>query len=538
MKTRRIPFTPILMAALIACCAGGAWFGHLLAAPEDSEPRLEGRMREYAELLQALEEWAPAEIGSDELVYGSIHGLMKKLDPHSQFFAPVDYSEVRDRHTGSYYGVGLVVTQRENRVVVVTPMEGGPAGRLGVRPGDVIIEVDGISTETLPYDRVSEMLRGPRGVPVEVRVMRQGFDEPIAFTIVREAILSKAVSADFMIEPGTGYVRVNDFTNNTEREFDQAIARLQEQGLERVIVDLRGNGGGVLGAAIAIADRFLEKDQMVVFTRGNLPSSHEEYAAPGTKPRLQIPVVVLVDEGSASASEIVAGAIQDHDRGLVVGETTWGKGLVQSVYNLRHGAGIALTTSRYYTPSGRNIQRDYTSLYDYYGHGDDPSPAALPTFTTTIGRTVYGGGGIHPDIEAERAERPRIVQRLEARGVAFDFAVRWNAEHPDAHPEAPESAMLEMFQQMAIEREVVDPALLAGALADTSVRAHVLRMIQAELASVRDGYAASYPFRLKGDAQIAAAIAALPEAEKLASQAASKRRQDFARRQAATDHPS
>lgn len=533
-RAKHFSFTHLLAALMALSAIGGGWFGgRLLAAPrEDAEAAaLSARMLEYAEVLAALEQWAPETVDSDSLIYGSIYGLIRKLDPHSSFFMPRDYSEVRDKHAGSYYGVGLLVTQRENRVVVVTPMEGGPAGRLGVRPGDVIIEVAGQSTGEMTYEAVTEMLRGPRGSSVEVKVRRAEFDDPISFLIRREAITTKAVTSAFMLEPGTGYIRVNDFTNTTEQEFDLALARLEKEGLARLVLDLRGNGGGVLDAAIAIADRFLDKDQMIVFTRGNTPDSNEEYAAPGLKPRLTLPLVVLVDGGSASASEIVAGAIQDHDRGLVVGEITWGKGLVQSVYNLRHGAGIALTTARYFTPAGRNIQRDYSSLYDYFSHEEraDEAVAESVSFTTATGRKVFGGGGIRPDVEVSRIERPRIIQLLEARGLAFDFAVAWNARHPASDPATVTEQMLGELQKLAIDETLASPDAIATSFGQPEIRSHLERMIAAELVAVREGYPASYPWRLKGDAQIARAVTELPQAEKLALAAAKNRRENLAR---------
>ncbi|HUP64408.1 MAG TPA: S41 family peptidase [Thermoanaerobaculia bacterium] len=527
MRSPRSQSIAILLILLTASLGGGWLGGRLLA--QQKQPSLDQQMREYADVLGALEEWAPHEVGTGDLIYGSIHGLVRALDPHSQFFAPRDYTEVRDKHAGSYYGVGLLVSQRENRVVVITPMEGGPAGRLGVRPGDVIVEVDAVSTENITYDKVTDMLRGPKGTPVEVKIRREGFVEPLHFTIRREAITTKAVNAAFLIEPGVAYIRVNDFTNTTEREFDAAIDRLSETELRGIIIDLRGNGGGVLDAAIAIADRFLEKGQMVAYTQGNAPGSNEQYLAPGTKARLETPLVVLVNQGSASASEIVAGAVQDHDRGLVVGEITWGKGLVQSVYNLGHGAGIALTTARYYTPSGRNIQRDYSSLYDYYTHEMPGEAPADMMFTTATGRTVYGGGGIRPDIRVALEQKPRVVQVIEARAIAFDLAVKAHSRDPLLFDRPIESHLLAEFEQAVLQRSILPEERVRAAFADAEVRPHFERLLKSELVAVAQGYENSYPFRLRGDSQIEHAIAALPDARKLAARAFEKRQDELAR---------
>lgn len=523
------PFRALARAAaattIVVALAGGGWAGgRLLAASEGRDASLDRQMLEYTEVLGALQEWSAEPLGADRLVFASIRGLVGRLDPHSSFFEPRDYSGVRDKQAGSYYGVGLLVTQREGKVVVVTPMEGGPAGRLGVRPGDVIIEVDGTNTTSMGYDKVTEMLRGERGTAVRMSIRREGFEDPLRFTIVREAITTRAVSGAFMLDDVTGYIRVNDFTATTAREFDEASAALLEGGMKRVIVDLRGNGGGLLGAAIEISDRFLQKDQMVVSTRGATPESNEQYLAPGRKQRLGIPLVVLVDHGSASASEIFAGAIQDQDRGLIVGQTTWGKGLVQSVYNLGHGAGLALTTARYYTPSGRNIQRDYSSLWDYYTSDESTGSSDGRTFTTATGRAVKGGGGIHPDVTAALSETPRFIQLIQARGLPFDFAVTWSASHAmgEAEPEVT-PAMMEEFRALVLQREAARPSEIAEVFADAGLRERIRRMIEAEIVAVQRGYEAASPYRLRGDEQISAALGAFDEAEKLADQAVQER---------------
>jgi len=516
----------ILTSVLVfSALAGGVWD---TAFASGKESALSTRIREYTEVVAALEEWSVDEVEQNDLVFSSVDGMIRTLDPHSSFFAPVEYSDVRDKQAGSYYGVGLLVSQRDGRVVVVTPMEGGPAGRAGVRAGDVIAGVDGKDTTEINYERVTELLRGPSGTSVEVTVQREGVDEPLHFKVTREAISTKAVPASFMLDPETGYVRVTDFTHTTESEFDTALEKLTDEGMKKIVVDLRGNGGGVLDAAIAIADRFLAKGQLVTYMRGVTPDSNFDFHAPGEKPRLDIPVVVLVDHGSASASEIVAGAIQDHDRGLVVGETTWGKGLVQSVYNLRYGAGLALTTARYYTPSGRNIQRDYSSLYDYYS-SEETNPAGRPdSFETATGRTVYGGGGIRPDLEVARIERPRFAQLLEARNVTFDFAVAWHARHENDSAEITPEMLLEL-ERFATERAIAPSEEITRAFADPELRPELERMLSAEITSVRDGYAASYPWRLKGDNQIEAAVKALPDAARLAARAAGTAKSIIAR---------
>jgi carboxyl-terminal processing protease len=318
--------------------------------------------------------------------------MLRTLDPHTSFLEPKEYADMQDRQKGSFYGLGILVTKRNDQVTVITPLEGTPAARLGIRAGDVISEVEGTSTDDLPLDDVVKRLKGPKGTTVHIKIIRIGIKEPIPLTIVRAAIPTNSISNVLMIRPGIGYIRIKDFTATTVRELDEAVEKLNGEGMQKLVLDLRGNPGGLLDAAVGVSDHFLDKNQMIVYTKGRTPDSAQDYTAPGKHQKLEVPVVVLVNRGSASASEIVAGALQDHDRALIVGETSWGKGLVQSVYTLQYGAGLALTTSKYYTPSGRNIQRDYSSFYDYYvadeiASSSRPTPAASSTAAAASRRT-------------------------------------------------------------------------------------------------------------------------------------------------------
>src|SRR5438034_8527106 len=430
-------FSLTLVVAIVgATLVGGLYGNRLFGAPMQSESTK--RFKEYTELLGAVTANSPEDLGSDKFIYSSIDGMLRTLDPHTSFLEPKEYADMQDRQKGSFYGLGILVTKRNDQVTVITPLEGTPAARLGIRAGDVISEVEGTSTDDLPLDDVVKRLKGPKGTTVHIKIIRVGIKEPIPLTIIRAAIPTNSISNMLMIRPGIGYIRIKDFTSTTVRELDDAIEKLRAQGLQRLVLDLRGNPGGLLDAAVGVADHFLDKGQMIVYTRGRTPDSAQDYTAPGKHDHLDLPLVVLVNRGSASASEIVAGSIQDHDRGLVVGETSWGKGLVQSVYTLQYGAGLALTTSKYYTPSGRNIQRDYSSFYDYYvaDDGEDGGTAEIPLkdrkqFKTDVGRVVYGGGGITPDVIIKPAPLSRTTQLLEVRSAIFNYAVEYAANHPD-----------------------------------------------------------------------------------------------------------
>jgi carboxyl-terminal processing protease len=421
------------------------------------------------------------------------------------------------------------VTKRNDQVTVITPLEGTPAARLGIRAGDVISEVEGVATEDLALDDVVKRLKGPKGTTVNIKIKRIGMKEPIPLTIVRAAIPTNSISNVLMLRPGVGYIRLKDFTSTTVRELSDAINKLEEQGMQKLVLDLRMNPGGLLDAAVGVSDHFLDKGQMIVYTKGRTPDSAQEYIAPGKQAKFDKPIVVLVNRGSASASEIVAGAIQDHDRGLVVGETSWGKGLVQSVYTLQYGAGLALTTSKYFTPAGRNIQRDYSSVYDYYMADEMENGPEVPLeqrekFRTDTGRIVYGGGGITPDSIIKQPTLSRTTQVLEVRSAIFNYAVEYAAKHPDLTREITVTpAMVEEFVRFAAEKEVAAEEDIRGALTKAEDRKYIERALKAEIVAAKFGYDASYPYRLQGDAQVEKALELFPEAQKLASTAADAR---------------
>lgn len=523
-KSRNRGYVLLLAAAVVGATLIGGFAGPKLFGSEPAA--VHDRLREYTDVLDAAAYWSPKELKRDDLVYFSIDGMLRALDPHSSFLPPRAYSDMQDKQKGSFYGLGILVTKRNNQVTVITPLEGTPASRLGIRAGDIIAEVEGEATDDLPLDEVVRRLKGPKGTEVNIKIKRIGIEDLIPMSIVREAIPTNSISYALMIGPDTGYIRIKDFTRTTVRELSEALGKLQGQGMQSLVLDLRSNPGGLLDAAVGVADHFIEKGEMIVYTKGRTPDSFQEFHAPGVHQTLSLPLVVLVNHGSASASEIIAGAVQDHDRGLVVGTTSWGKGLVQSVYTLQYGAGLALTTSKYYTPSGRNIQRDYTSVYDYYVAEalDDPLDEndleGREVFLTETGRKVFGGGGIRPDIIVEPRELPRVLQILEARSAIFNFAVRYFAFHPDVSQEMTITpAIVEEFIAYADEQGTAEMKEIREAIADPADRGWLERALKAEIIAAAFGFDASYPFRLRGDEQVARAIEALPDAARLASAA-------------------
>lgn len=529
-KTRTWTFSLTLLVAIAGATLLGGFYGNrLLGAPTQSD--LNKRMKEYTDLLTAVTANAPDDVGADKVVYSSIDGMLRTLDPHTNFLEPKEYADMQDRQKGSFYGLGILVTKRNDQVTVITPIEGTPAARLGVRAGDIISEVEGVSTSELSLDEVVKRLKGPKGTTVHIKILRTGIKEPIPLSIVRAAVPTNSITNVLMIRPGIGYVRIKDFTSTTVRELDEAVDKLKGEGMQKLVLDLRMNPGGLLDAAVGVADHFIDKGQMIVYTKGRTADAAQDYVAPGKHERLTVPMVVLVNRGSASASEIVAGALQDHDRAMIVGETSWGKGLVQSVYTLQYGAGLALTTSKYYTPSGRNIQRDYSSFYDYYV-ADDSDTSEVPLkdrkqFKTDTGRLVYGGGGITPDVMVKPAQLSRTTQLLEVRSALFNYGVEYAAKHPDVTKEITITpGIVEDFVRFSAEKDSAPIGDIREALTKPDDRKFIEHSLKAEIIAAKFGFDASYPYRLEGDSQVEKALEVFPEAQKLASLAADAQSKD------------
>jgi len=516
-----------------ATLLGGVFAGRLSASPEREVPSLD----EYADILTTLSDWSPEPIGPDKIVYASIHGMLSRLDPHTAFLEPDEFSQMKEKQHGSFYGLGIQIQKRMGKITVIAPMEGTPAYKMGIRAGDVITH---IGEEELKEDTTTEdvvrKLRGPKGTNVTITLARVGFEEPIRMTITRAEIPTKSVRYAFMLEPGVGYIMLSDFTHTSNRELYEAIEKLEKQGMKKLLFDLRGNPGGVLEQAVDVSDVFVPKGSMVTYTRGRTASSAQEYFAPGDGAHFDQPLVVLVNRGSASASEIVAGAIQDHDRGVIVGQRTWGKGLVQSVYTLSYGAGLALTTARYYTPSGRWIQRDYTDLLAYVNPGDPdgsaekgedaPKPSAeSAVFYTDAGRVVYAQGGITPDVIVKNERDSKLLQQLLARYAFFNFAVDWLSRHPKVEENFTVTPEIrdEFFQFVEKSAKYSTAEELKKAYAEDVNRSLVDLAIQTEIVSARFGPEAGRRAFAGGDPQIQKGLTLFGEAARIASLPKKKR---------------
>lgn len=519
-------FTGLALLAA-ATLLGGALGSRLLASPERGNPSLD----EYADILTTLSEWAPEAVAPERFVYASIHGMLSRLDPHTAFLEPEDFAAMKEKQQGSFFGLGIQIQKRMGRITVIAPMEGTPAYKLGIRAGDVITHIEEEELkEDASTDDVVRKLRGPKGTKVTITIKRAGLDEPIRMTLTRAEIPTLSVPYAFLLAPDTGYIFLRDFTHTSSRELSSAIEKLEKQGMKKLLLDLRYNPGGVLEQAVDVADVFLPKGAQVVYTRGRTPSSGQEYYAPGDGRHFDHTLIVLVNRGSASASEIVAGAIQDHDRGLIVGQRSWGKGLVQSVYTLPYGAGLALTTARYYTPSGRWIQRDYSDLLAYVNPEDrDPGTGETPieepprktgeVFYTDAGRTVYAAGGITPDVVVKNEDRDsKVLAQLLARGLFFNFAVDWLAKHPEVRPDFEVTPAIREDFFRFVEGTKFDTAEnLRKAYGEDPNRHWIDLAIRVDIVNARFGLEAGRRLQATGDPQIQKALTLFGEAARIAS---------------------
>src|SRR5260370_4707714 len=358
--------------------------------------------------------------------------MLRTLDPHSNFFDTKDFQSLRDDQQGHYFGVGMTVGPRNGKTIVIAPFGGSPAYKAGLRPGDVILEVNDKLTDSLTTPEIADLLKGPRGTHVQVMVAREGADKPLTFDILRDEIPRDRLEEAFWMRPGIAYMNVSAFNETTSDEMENNLKKLGETNIKGLILDMRNNPGGLLKEGVAVASHFLRRGEEVVSHRGR-NSGQQPYAARGSANGENYPIVVLVNRYSASAAEIVAGALQDHDRAWILGETTFGKGLVQTVYPLEANTALALTTAHYYTPSARLIQRDYSniSFLDYYygKHTDTKNP--MDVKSTTSGRTVYGGGGITTD-QKYQPPKPHHFQTAlltKDRFIFFTFTANWLRTH-------------------------------------------------------------------------------------------------------------
>lgn len=433
-RARRAFFSLVLFFTICAL-AGSVMQRKVGAQSSEDESQIRDSLKTFTDVYSIVEQnYAEPITGdkADAAIYdGAIPGMLRVLDPHSNFYDPKAYARMREDQRGHYYGVGMVIQQQGNKVYVIEPKENTPSYRAGIKPGDIISAIDGKSADGMSSDQVAKALKGPRGTHVQVTMIREGQPKPLVFDLTRDEIPNPSVDLAYEIRPGVGYIHLTQFQETTGQEVTDAINSFSN--LHGLIFDLRGNPGGLLSQAVDVCDHLLAKGQTIVSQRGRAYPDQVYTATHGNGGKT-FPIVVLVNRSTASAAEIVSGALQDHDRALIVGETTFGKGLVQTVYNLSENTGLALTTYHYYTPSGRLIQRNYAgvSLYDYYyNHAGAlaPDSSNREVKFTDSGRTVYGGGGITPDEKIASPKLNDFQDDLLYRQAFFHFAPHYVANH-------------------------------------------------------------------------------------------------------------
>ena len=469
---------------------------------------------------------------NQKLIKGAIDGMLKTLDPHTVYLPQQRAERMDEDFHGEYSGIGISFEIRDGAIVVISPLEGTPAFRLGIRAGDRIVEIDNKPlAKTINNDDVFRMLRGPSGTTVEVAIAREDEPEHLKFTIERAKIPIESIPYAYMIRPGVGYVRIIRFAQTTGQELETALNTLRGQGMKSLLIDLRANSGGLLSQAVDVLDQLVPSDKLLVYTRGRIPSANADYRS-SDRPRTMLghPIVVLIDHGSASASEIVSGAIQDLDRGIVAGTNSFGKGLVQNQLRLNDGSKLLLTIAKYYTPSGRLIQRDYSKYSDREEYAEDamrddvPSDSILatrPKFKTPTGRTVYGGGGIYPDVilkDPPNLTRPQI-EMIAKRGF-FEFATHYVNTHKDMKwtPEMlGRSFTLSDADWSALRKSMEKQKVTVSDSVWTADRPFMLRQVRAELASATLGQLERYKILVEDDTQLNAALDLFPRASKLMS---------------------
>jgi carboxyl-terminal processing protease len=536
--------TAIILVILFSSLAGGFIAGEA-ASPSAAEDTSSGKfLTNFTEALDIIQKNYADDVSPDKLVYSAIKGMLRALDPHSNFLDPKEFASLKEDQHSHYYGLGIRVRpwlrDRGRVVIVEPPANGTPAARKGLRAGDIITHIEGEPIDDWTSDEVVEHLRGPRGTEVHITVERPGIREPLEFAVERAEIPFNSILFAFDINPGIGYIKIDRFSETTADEFEKKIEELKVNDLSGLILDLRDNPGGLLNQAIAISDFFLPRNEVIVSTKGRAQGSVRTYTAPSVE-KVKIPLIVLINQHSASASEIVAGALQDHDRALIVGETSFGKGLVQSVYTLDNDTGMALTTARYYTPSGRLIQRDYSgaSDFEYYYMSEDASNGVPPKSErekkeTDHGRTVLGGGGITPDVEVPVEKLERFEGILASKDVFLQYARKltaglvpaasgWTKKLKEMKPVESDSVKPGSIPDLVITDEILNDfksflASLNIEFTDEDI-AHseefIKRQIKKEVYDSSFGLQEGKKIDIQGDKQVLKALELLPEARLL-----------------------
>lgn len=541
MNKRFALFSVIL---IVAGAVVGGLFGRLPARTSaDSSVTSERVLADYREALKVIDEGYVSPVDYEKVNDSSMQSMLWTLDPHSSFFTAEEYRKLNEEQSSQFYGIGVSILQHRDGVYVQSIIPNTPADKAGLRYGDRFHSVEGKDAKEWTSAEVSKNVRGERGTSVKLKIERVGAGNPLDFEIVRGGVPLPSIRNFFMLPNSIGYIGLTGgFQQTTSEELSIAIAELKKTGMKSLILDLRGNPGGILEQSIGVVSKFIPAGQTVVSVKGSGGTQARELRSTGGSPE-NFPLVVMINGGSASASEIVAGAIQDYGRGLIVGSDSFGKGLVQRVFRLPYSTGLTLTTARYYTPFGRSLQRDYSSgsIYDYYTHGEDqppaadakPKPAGIPV-TTPSGRILYGGRGIEPDLvvpgAAPNAVRARIneaafffVRQLASGKVIGLESLRVDKQSfkPTLQPNEFNitDKLFDAFRSFTVSEK-------ANGLTAENITAqadHARMRLREELATANYSSEAGIQVLLESDPQILKAIDSMPKAGELVAALANKR---------------
>ncbi len=483
----------------------GLSVGYKMGDAEAKKKNISMMFRLFTNTLNYVKDYYVEEKDPPDLIEKAIEGMVHSLDPFSDFFTPEQTEEFKISTTGEFGGLGIQIGIRNGVVTVISPIEGTPAYRAGLRPGDKIIKIEDTSIIGWKLSDVVKRLRGKPGTKVTITISRPGVNEPLKFTITRAIIHIQAVPYFGLVDGNIGYIKLSSFQKNANVEVRKALDSLFAMGAKKIVLDLRGNPGGLLSEAIRTANLFLPQGALIVSTKGRVPNSNRDFFAPG-KPShgTDYPLAVLVSRGSASASEIVSGAIQDWDRGIIVGDTTFGKGSVQRVFPLQEGYQLKITTARYFTPSGRCIDRRT------FGKKDT---TRTPYYTKRLHRTVYGGGGIIPDVVKESELLAPLVSKAFAKGVFFDYAVKYYKSHEK--PASPEEINLSDDQLKDFEKYMKEKGVKFTSCDFKDAKDQIKLVLEEEIAEKYFGRKGRYAVMLKKDTVFKKAVDILEHANKV-----------------------
>ena len=485
----------IIAFIAVAVIAAGAW---VVSGQEqrgrDRDTSLEDIDR-FNEVITKVLDYYVDEKDLGELIDAAIEGILSDLDPHSVYLDKRQYENLMIDTKGEIGGLGITLTVREGWPTVISPIEDTPAFRLGIQSGDRIIEIEGESTKGWDSDAAVGKLRGEPGTQVNVTIGREAPGnrvDSLDVTITREIIHVPSITYSENID-GVGYVRISRFAEDTARDLDSILDGFEREGIQGAVIDLRSNPGGLLTAAFQVSDLFLDKGKLIVYTESRIPENNTKFYSNGRNVHPDYPVVVLVNGASASASEIVAGALQDWDRGIIVGQTTFGKGSVQTVFRIGEDSALKLTTQKYFTPSGRCIHRDEPRDEEAAQAEEQSPPAEREEYHTAGGRVVYGGGGITPDWELELPEFTDFQRRLELRSAFFGFAVHYTASHDVAEDFTVDDAVMAEFKSFLDSKEIAEtPEDWTGENTDY-VKIGIKREVFRKMFGTRGAYIATLP---------------------------------------------